>query len=283
MIPEEVSAWLDEQGYGAIASRQSVGGGCINNGMRLHTTSDERFFLKLNNAAPADMFALEVEGLDTLRVPDGPRIPQTFLHGRDFLLMEDLKPATRKRDYFTTLGHKLAAMHAHTNPQFGFPHDNYIGATVQINTWAEDGYVFFAEQRLGFQAELAQQCGYLGGQDVAAVKAIGARLPELVPKQPASLLHGDLWGGNAISDEHGEPALIDPAAHYGWAEAELAFTSMFGGFTGEFYDAYLEVRPLDAGWRERFPLYNLYHYLNHLNLFGTSYLGQVKSIIRKYA
>jgi fructosamine-3-kinase len=283
VIPEEVRAWLDEHGYGDVDSQQAVGGGCINNGMRLYTTSGESFFLKVNGAAPADMFALEAEGLDALRVPGGPRIPETFVAGKTFLLMEDLKPAARRGDYFTTLGRQLAAMHNYTHPKFGFLHNNYIGATPQVNTWTADGYAFFADQRLGYQAALAQKRGYLGGKDVAAVKAIGERLPELVPEQPASLLHGDLWGGNAIADEHGQPALIDPAAHYGWAEAELAFTIMFGGFTGAFYDAYLEVRPLAAGWRERFPLYNLYHTLNHLNLFGTSYLGQAKSIIRKYS
>jgi fructosamine-3-kinase len=107
------------------------------------------------------------------------------------------------------------------------------------------------------------------------VTALAGKLPDLVPAQPASLLHGDLWSGNAIADQHGQPAIIDPAAYYGWAEADLAMTALFGGFSGEFYQAYTEVRPLAPGWRERFSLYNLYHLLNHLNLFGRGYYGQM--------
>jgi fructosamine-3-kinase len=111
---------------------------------------------------------------------------------------------------------------------------------------------------------------------------LAARLPQLVPQQPASLLHGDLWSGNAISDRHGAPAIIDPAVYYGWAEAELAMTALFGAFAESFYQAYQEMRPLESGWRERFDIYNLYHLLNHLNLFGESYLGEVRAILRRY-
>jgi fructosamine-3-kinase len=107
-------------------------------------------------------------------------------------------------------------------------------------------------------------------------------LCELVPEQPASLLHGDLWSGNAITDDRGSPAIIDPAAYYGWAEADLAMTALFGGFADRFYSAYMETRPLSSGWRERFGLYNLYHLLNHLNLFGRGYYGQVMGVVRKY-
>ena len=114
------------------------------------------------------------------------------------------------------------------------------------------------------------------------VRRLVERLPELVPWQPSSLLHGDLWTGNAMSDEKGAPAIIDPAAHYGWAEAELAMTTLFDSFPREFYRAYEEVRPLEKGYRDRFDIYNLYHLLNHLNLFGRSYLGQVRAILRRY-
>jgi fructosamine-3-kinase len=174
-------------------------------------------------------------------------------------------------------------MHNNTEARFGFFHDNYIGSTPQPNTWTEDGYTFFGERRLIFQARMARRRGLLGETEVKGVERLVSRLVNLVPVQPASLIHGDLWTGNAMTDSSGAPAIIDPAAHYGWAEADLAMTTLFGAFPDEFFRAYQEVRPLEKGFRKRFDLYNLYHLLNHLNLFGTGYLGQVVSILRRYA
>jgi len=174
-------------------------------------------------------------------------------------------------------------LHQHTQARFGFEHDNYIGSTRQPNPWMENGYQFFAEQRLVFQAHLAYQKGLFSPGDLKSVEKIAAQLPDLIPLQPPSLLHGDLWSGNAITDDQGAPAIIDPAAHYGWAEAELAMTVLFGSFPSVFYQAYEEVRPLEAGYFSRFQIYNLYHLINHLNIFGRGYLGQVHAILRKYA
>ncbi|MBN1665608.1 MAG: fructosamine kinase family protein, partial [Anaerolineales bacterium] len=155
-------------------------------------------------------------------------------------------------------------------------------STPQPNPWQADGYRFFAEQRLLYQARLARRRNLIEAADLAQVEGLAARLPDLVPEQPAALLHGDLWTGNAASDSAGRPALIDPAAYYGWAEAELAMTTLFGSFPAEFYAAYEEARPLAPGYRGRFDLYNLYHLLNHVNLFGRGYLGQVQAILRRY-
>ncbi|MCI0519561.1 MAG: fructosamine kinase family protein [Chloroflexi bacterium] len=281
-IPVEVTAWLQAHNCGAATALRTVGGGCINHGAQLHTADGRTFFLKTNARAPADMFAREAEGLQALAVADGPRVPRPLLAGGDFLLLEDLRPAPRRAGYWRDFGARLAALHAHTAPRFGFSHDNYIGSTPQPNGWLEDGYAFFAEQRLLFQAELARRNGLLGGEEVRQAERLAARLPELIPAQPASLLHGDLWGGNALSDEQGAPALIDPAAHYGWAEAELAMTLLFGGFSEDFYSVYQEARPLEAGFRQRVPIYNLYHLLNHLNLFGGGYWGEVVSILKRF-
>jgi protein-ribulosamine 3-kinase len=281
--PEAVERWLQEQGFGAVSGTRPVGGGCINNGARLQTTSGQSFFLKTNADAPADMFAREAEGLQELRVSGGPRVPQPFLDGQSFLLLEDLDPGRQRSDYWLAFGRQLAALHDHTGDQFGFAHDNYIGSTPQPNPRTDNGYQFFGEQRLMFQAHLARQRGLLNQNEVSLVEHLVQRLPELLPAQPASLIHGDLWSGNAITDAQGQPALIDPAAHFGWAEAELGMTALFGGFPQAFYQAYLEARPLEAGLRERFPIYNLYHLLNHLNLFGGGYYGQVISILRRYS
>jgi protein-ribulosamine 3-kinase len=282
VIPAAVTAWLIEHGYGPLSSQRPASGGCINNGTHLLTEQGARFFLKTNSKASEDMFAREAEGLDALRKPDGPRLPVVFLVGEGFLLLEYLSPSPTAAHYAETLGRQLACLHNYTNPQFGFAHDNYMGSTPQPNTWTNDGYAFFAEQRLGFQAGLARHKGLLTAAEVAQVESLAARLPDLIPPQPASLIHGDLWSGNAISDADGQPALIDPAAHFGWAEAELAMTALFGGFSAAFYRAYEAERPLAAGWRERLPVYNLYHLLNHLNLFGASYHDQVMAVLHRF-
>ncbi|MBN1231226.1 MAG: fructosamine kinase family protein [Anaerolineales bacterium] len=281
-VPEKVTTWLEENGYGPVLTTTPIGGGCINNGAQLVTKSGKSFFLKTNSNAPVDMFAMEMEGLQALTTEDGPRVPRPILYDNDFLLVEYLAPADRVKDFSIILGQQLAKLHKHSSTRFGFDYNNYIGSTPQQNTWTEDGYVFFARHRLTFQAELAAKNGYLGFDVITQISRICSRLKDLLPDQPPSLLHGDLWDGNVIADSVGMPAIIDPAVYYGWAEAELAFTTMFGGFSEAFYQAYQEVNPLEKGWQSRFPLYNLYHYLNHLNLFGGGYLNSVMSVIRQF-
>lgn len=282
MIPETVHDWLEENDFGRVVSTARVTGGCINNGLRLHTSDGGAFFLKTNTNAPADMFAREAEGLLALNVEGGPRIPKVYFYGEDFILMEDLTPAPRQAGYWEALGKQLAVLHSHTAESFGFVHDNYAGSTPQPNPWTGNGYQFFAEHRLNFQARLAVDKGLLSGREADLVSRLALKLPELVPEQPPSLIHGDLWGGNAISGPSGEPALIDPAAHYGWAEAELGMTMLFGSFGGDFYRAYNQVNPLENGWRSRMDIYYLYHLINHLNLFGRGYYGQVMDVVRRY-
>lgn len=282
MIPSTVSRWLTKNGHGEIVSSQPVGGGCINNGVRIKAGAGKSFFLKTNPHSPSDMFAREAEGLEALAREEGPRVPKPLLFGEDFLLLEDLNPAPRQEGYWPAFGRRLAALHDHKSPRYGFENDNYIGATKQPNSWVDDGHEFFAQRRLLYQAKLARGKGVLSTDGYARVERLAGKLSDLIPVQPASLIHGDLWTGNAMTDDTGAPAIIDPAAHYGWAEAELAMTALFGSFPADFYHAYQEVRPLEAGFRERFPLYNLYHLLNHLNLFGAGYLGQVMGILRRY-
>jgi fructosamine-3-kinase len=282
MIPNRVSVWLHEQGHGEVVEERPVGGGCINNGSRVRCKDGSRFFIKTNYSAPVDMFEREAEGLKELSEGHGPRVPLVHLWGEEFILLEDMAPVARVANYSEVLGRQLATLHQRTNHKFGFHHDNYLGTTIQPNPWTADGYEFFTEKRLGHQTRLARDGGALSRSEAAQVEQLAARLPELVPAQPASLIHGDLWGGNAISDESGQPAPIDPAAHYGWAEAELAMTALFGGFDEAFYGAYEDACPLEPGWRERLPIYNLYHLLNHLNLFGTGYHGQVMAVLRRY-
>lgn len=282
MIPDAVSRWLDQHGHGSVIIARPIGGGCINNGERLEMESGTTFFLKTNMDAPEDMFTREAEGLTKLKKADGPRLPAPFVWSEEFILLEDLRPASPVPDYWETLGRQLAVLHQNTNPKFGFAHDNYLGSTPQPNPWTDDGYEFFTEHRLEYQTRLARDKDLLTRAEAAEITRLANRLPQLVPPQPASLIHGDLWSGNAISDERGQPAIIDPAAHYGWAEAELAMTALFGGFPPAFYNTYVETRTLDAGWTDRLPIYNLYQLLNHLNLFGAGYHGQVMEILRRF-
>jgi fructosamine-3-kinase len=281
-LPEAVVAWCLQDGHGDITGIETVGGGCINNGVRLHTRDGASFFLKTNASAPTEMFLAEAQGLESLRRPDGPRLPAPYLWADDFLLMEDLPPDSARADFWPSLGRRLAALHEHTSPRYGFDRNNFIGSTPQPNPWTEDGFFFFAEQRLLFQARLAHQQRRLPASDLGRVEALASRLGDLVPFQPASLIHGDLWSGNVIVGPGGEACLIDPAAYYGWAEAELGMTDLFGGFDSAFYAGYLEARPLPSGWRGRFPVYNLYHLLNHLNLFGEGYLASIRQVLDRF-
>jgi fructosamine-3-kinase len=146
-----------------------------------------------------------------------------------------------------------------------------------------DGYRFFAEHRLGYQAQRAARRGLLDAPLEAAVQALCRRLPELIPTQQPALLHGDLWSGNHFAAADGGPVLVDPACHWGWPEAELAMMCLFGQAPDRFFSAYTEHRPLAPGWAQRQPLYNLYHLLNHLVLFGTGYLNPVAAILRPFA
>jgi fructosamine-3-kinase len=282
MIPTYVVSWIEENNYGQVIRFQRISGGCINQGMRIHTSSSKTFFLKTNAHAPSDMFYCEAQGLEALSKPNCPRVPKSIHFDSQYILLEDLRPAENCEDYWPTFGRQLATLHHVHHSQFGFVNGNYIGKSPQLNTWSDDGFEFFAKFRLRFQGRMALNQGLLNKKDFGKITKLSSRLEGLIPKQPASLSHGDLWTGNAISDSDGMPAIIDPAVYYGWAEADLAMTTLFGKFPDVFYSAYQELCPLEKNFVERFPIYNLYHLLNHLNLFGTSYLGQVRGILEKF-
>ena len=278
-IPHRVADWLQKQGWGEITRAAPLSGGDISVVRRLMLSSGRSAVLKTNAAVPPDFFACEADGLAALRVPGGPRVPEMLCSSPAFILLEDLRPAPPAADFWPMLGQKLAALHRTPHDRFGFAHDNFLGATPQPNPWTVSGHEFFAEHRLRFQARRAFDARLLTLADLARVERLCASLPERVPPQPPALLHGDLWRGNVICDELGHPALIDPAVHWGWAEAEMGLTALFGGFSTSFYDAYTAANSLASGWRERMPVYNLYHLLNHLNMFGGGYGAQVQAVL----
>lgn len=274
--------WLLDNGYGAIQQQQPLGGGSINDVHRLHT-SRGTIVLKQNPTAPHDMFLAEAEGLMALAATGAIKVPTVLHQEQDFLLLEDLGRSPTGSDYWAQLGEQLAALHSQVRPQFGFTMDNYCGATRQLNPLLDEGHDFFAEYRLMALGRRAFEAGLMDTTHMQQLESVATRLERLVPQQAAVLIHGDLWSGNIHCDHRGQPALIDPACYWGWAEAELAMTTLFGGFAPGFYEAYATASGMDAGWQERASLYNLYHLLNHLLLFGGSYLRSVISILNRYS
>lgn len=283
VIPPAVTAWCAKNGWGVVQFIVPLSGGDVSRALRLEMGNNRRLVLKVKPDAPPDIFAREAEGLAALADANGPTIPAVHLTGPDFILLEDLRPYPPTPTYWQEFGLRLAAMHRTTHTHYGFAHDNYCGETLQPNPWTESGHEFFAEYRLRHQARLARDRERLDTPDLRRIESLCARLSDLVPPQSPALIHGDLWSGNAPAGPRGEPALIDPAAHFGWAEAELAMTLLFGGFPRAFYEAYAASYPLAPGWRGRMDIYNLYHLLNHLNVFGAGYLGRVQDTLRRYS
>lgn len=267
-----------------ISSRTAVGGGDINACYRLEGADGSRFFLKLNDAQRHAMFVAEAAGLDALAATATLRVPQAIAHGidgeRSYLVLEYLPLAARGDAGL--LGEQLAALHRSSSGRFGFAQDNFIGTTPQPNAWKNDWIDFWREQRLGFQLQLAERNGYGG-----SLQALGEELLDALPAFFAgytprpSLLHGDLWSGNHAFLASGEPVIFDPAAYYGDRECDIAMTELFGGYGADFYAAYRAVWPLDAGYAVRRELYNLYHILNHANLFGGGYAKQAEGMLRR--
>jgi protein-ribulosamine 3-kinase len=259
----------------------AVGGGCINQAMRVKYGEDA-YFVKLTAARKLSMFEAEVLGLQELIGSNTLRIPEPVCWGDDgesaYLVMEYLELGGQGDS--AVLGEALAAMHRVTRQQFGWVRDNTIGSTLQVNTCHHDWVAFWREHRLQFQLELAVRNGH-GGRLQSQGEQLLVAFPCLFDSYSpqASLLHGDLWSGNYAFTRGGEAAIFDPAVYYGDREADLAMTELFGGFGGNFYAAYDNAWPLDSGYRTRKTLYNLYHILNHLNMFGGGYLSQAQGMI----
>lgn len=280
---QQITEILQRKNLGEILQRQGLSGGSICRVERLRLASGASLILKQLGQAPPDSFKSEALGLSALQQADALRIPSVIHCDDDFLLLEDLGQGQPAQNYWTQLGEGLALMHSEAKPRFGFETDNYCGSTRQCNTLSIDGFEFFAKYRLLNLCAEAQQRGLLRPEDSSAIEYIAARLQDWVPDAPAVLLHGDLWSGNVHCDAAGNPALIDPATYWGWAEAELAMTLLFGGFSEGFYESYMANSDFDAGWKERADLYNLYHLLNHLLLFGESYLSRIRDITCRYS
>ncbi|WP_298817023.1 fructosamine kinase family protein [Chloroflexus sp.] len=254
------------------------------------TAGGQRFALKwATRGLPAAMVAAEAHGLRTLAAINTIRVPTVIFAceadaQQPALVLSEWIESDGKPLDSVQLGEQLAALHRCAAPAYGLDRDNFIGGTPQLNGWMDDWIAFFRDRRLMPQIELASRNGRLPSSRRQALDRVLNRLEQWldgVPRVP-SLIHGDLWSGNVITGRDGMPVVIDPAISYSDREAELAFTELFGGFSARFYAAYQAVWPLAPGYHERRDLYNLYHLLNHLNLFGEGYGAQVDAIARRY-
>lgn len=269
----------------AIRAVHPAAGGCINRACRLEG-GDRSYFVKLNRAALLPMFEAEFLGLREIGKTKTIRVPEPIVWGVAgecaFLVLEylPLRPSTNRSDRL--LGRQIAALHRTTQSSFGWCRDNFLGSTPQPNLLTSEWVEFWARHRLGFQLRLAVERGY-GSRLQRRGEILLARLGDVLAghRPEPSLLHGDLWGGNAAADDAGRPVIFDPACYFGDREADLAMTELFGGFGADFYATYREAYPLDEGYAVRKVLYNLYHILNHLNLFGRGYLDQAEGMIER--
>jgi fructosamine-3-kinase len=268
-----------------IARVSPVGGGCIHETIALEGPDEERYFAKLNDARFGASFEAEAEGLIAL-AGSGMRVPrpvaQGAAEGRAFLVLEFLALGEGSDAAHRELGRRLARQHGHRGPHFGWVRDNFIGLTPQRNSPGPSWTEFWQSCRLAPQLEAARANGHDG-----RLQSLGAQVVKAAPRllaghAPApALLHGDLWSGNTAFLPNGTPVVFDPAVYYGDPEADLAMTELFGGFPESFYEGYREVRAVAGGYRLRRVLYNLYHVLNHLNLFGAGYRSQAERMMER--
>lgn len=281
----EIAAGLEASLGGRVEPNpaRDVHGGCISESYRWESARGA-LFVKIGAGHNASAFEAEAAGLTELAEAMAVRVPRVLACGcagaGAFLALEwvDLHPADARAQ--AQLGEQLAFQHRVGAPTFGWHRNNTIGSTPQPNATSTDWVAFFRDLRLRFQLDLARANGHDG-----RLQERGARLLELMAafftsyRPVPSLLHGDLWGGNFAADDGGAPVIFDPAVYFGDREADIAMTRLFGGFDHAFYTAYQSAWPLDQAAGTRRTLYNLYHVLNHLNLFGGGYREQAASMI----
>jgi fructosamine-3-kinase len=273
---------------------QSIGGGCINEAYRVKSTGPRQFFLKINSVTRyPGLFLREKNGLEFLAAQKIIRVPSVVLFGEidnyQLLLLEWIEGGIKTENFWKSFGEQLAELHGQTwtnkngHPLFGFEEDNYMGSLVQLNDQNQEWNDFFVSARLQPQIKLATENHLLHRKHLDAFENVFSRLPQIFSPEPSALLHGDLWSGNFMCNERPEPVLIDPAVYFGHRGMDLAMTTLFGGFDKTFYDAYNYHFPFPKNHREQWEICNLYPLLIHLNLFGSSYLGQIDRTLRRFA
>ncbi|MCZ8188746.1 MAG: fructosamine kinase family protein [Microcystis sp. LE19-338.1B] len=266
-----------------IEKSHPVSGGCINQGYAV-SGNGLIYFVKINQANQEAMFAAEALGLKQIHATKTIRVPEPICWGiadkSSYLVLEWLEFGGGNSQSWEKMGQNLAHLHqVSLSDRFGWHCNNTIGSTPQINTISNNWADFFAHQRIGYQLRLAKERGGNFPDEDQVIPAISEILSQHQPHP--SLVHGDLWSGNAAITVDGEPVILDPATYWGDREVDLAMTELFGGFPAAFYRGYNDVFPLDAGYQQRKTLYNLYHILNHFNLFGGGYASQANRMLQE--
>ena len=288
MLPQSINDELSAFFKRSVGNKNilQIGGGSINQTFQIKFSDNEIFFCKANSATKfPHLFEKERNGLALLSsyLIRTPRfIFYSVNNDYQLLLLEWIRTGTRTRKFWTSFGMQLAALHKTSNSSFGLAENNYMGSVVQINTATSDWSSFFVQHRL---KPLIDQCllaKLLPKEDVHYFERVFAKLPAIFTTEPPALVHGDLWSGNFMCNEHEEPVLIDPAVYFGHRSMDLAMTTLFGGFDKAFYEAYHYHYPLPGNYKEQWEVCNLYPLLIHLLLFGKSYLAQIETTLRKY-
>ena len=261
-------------------------GGNFNLAVRLRVKNTE-YFIKWTQGDHQGLFEAEAKNLRMIHATGAIQVPQVLgvgqLDEKEYLMMECIESADKHVNYWHDFGEKLAHLHKNTSSLgHGLDYTNFIGAATQENSWKKDGVEFFIENRLNKQVDRALYDRKITPELAENFQRLYEKLPDLLPHEAPALIHGDLWSGNAMVNEQGLVTLVDPCCYYGLREAELAFTTMFGGFDTKFYEAYHATFPIEKGFHERIPLYNLYPLMVHVNLFGEGYLPAVNKILASY-
>lgn len=287
LLPQSIKKRLIKEYQMSITSESTVSGGSINRSFRIGTNNGD-LFLKYNASAPKDFFEKEAEGLKLLKsASTNIRIPDVVAYGSPsgdspgFLVIEFIDSGSSGNA--AEFGASMAELHQTHSEQFGLSEDNYIGSLPQSNQNHSDWSAFFSEERIKPQLKMAVDSGKMPTKVNEQWERISGKLGRLLPDTEPSLVHGDLWGGNYLYDGEGRAVLIDPAVYYGHPEMDLAFSKMFGGFSGKFYSGYESVYSLEVNFEERVPIYNLYPLLVHVNLFGGHYISQAKNVLNRFS
>ena len=284
-IPSNIVESISKELELNIRNASPLGGGCIHHANRIETQKGT-FFLKYNHLREAHNFEVESQGLQLLAETQTLHVPKVIGRGstdsHTWLALEFIDSASRSANYWQDFGRKLALLHRYSSETFGLDYDNYIGALPQQNNKHKNWINFFIQERIQPMLDMAISKRAFGSDIQHSFDKLFQRLPDIFPEETPALLHGDLWGGNIVTNQHGEAAIIDPAVYFGHREIELAFMTLFDRQPQEFYDAYEEVKPLSPGWWDRLDLYNLYPLLVHVNLFGGGYASSVKQILQQY-
>lgn len=269
-----------------VQSVHPVRGGDINLSYRI-VAGNQQYFIKLNDASRyPEMMRKEVDGLHALRQNSSFKIPDVVGYGvseqYQYLLLEWIERGSSQKIFWDNFGKQLAEMHLRHQEYFGFAKDNYIGSLKQTNTPHQKWSDFYATCRIMPLVRLLFDQGRLSSADIKSASQLCLKLDDLFPAEPPALLHGDLWSGNYMTGNSGEPVLIDPAVYFGHREMDLGMTRLFGGFDDRMYESYQDVYPLQKGWQQRMECSQLYPVLVHAVLFGGGYVSRVKEILKRF-